>query len=119
METRDRKILLAILEDIEDIYKALDEFSCDTMEKFLASRLLQKCVVMSLINISEGIGELSKELKSKYKQIDWSQFKKLRNIAAHKYGAINFVVVWNIINKNIPIFKKSIINILKETEIQQ
>ncbi|AVX19684.1 Protein of unknown function DUF86 [Carboxydocella sporoproducens DSM 16521] len=43
----------------------------------------------------------------------------LRNIAAHKYGAINFVVVWNIINKNIPIFKKSIINILKETEIQQ
>ncbi|AVX19683.1 hypothetical protein CFE_0484 [Carboxydocella thermautotrophica] len=30
METRDRKILLVILEDIEDIYKALDEFSCVT-----------------------------------------------------------------------------------------
>lgn len=46
METRDRKILLVILDDLEDIYKALDKFSCNTMEEFLTNRLLQKCVVI-------------------------------------------------------------------------
>lgn len=112
MNIRDRKILLTILEEIEDIYKAINEFKCKNMDDFLQNRLLQKCVVMSLINISEAIGELNNEFKTSHPNVNWTQFKKLRNIAAHKYGAINFVLVWNIIQKNIPSFRQALNEIL-------
>ena len=80
------------------------------MDDFLKDRLLQKCTVMSLINISEAIGELSTDFLAENKKVNWKQFKKLRNIVAHKYGAINFIVVWNILQTNLPGFKEGIIN---------
>jgi uncharacterized protein with HEPN domain len=104
---------LTILEDIDDIDQALKEFKCESMDDFLKKRLLQKCIVMSLINISEAIGELSEEFKAKHNQVNWKQFKKLRNIAAHKYGAVNFVVVWNIVQKNIPAFKQALTELVE------
>lgn len=105
MKVRDRKLLLTIIEDINDIEKALIKFNCMDINEFLQNRLAQKCVVMSLINISEAINELSEEFTSYHDNINWKQFKKLRNIAAHRYGAVNFVIVWNIIKSNIPGFK--------------
>ena len=112
MNARDRKLLLTIIEDVNDIEKALKQFNCQDIDIFLVNRLLQKCVVMSLINISEAIGELSEEFTTTITNINWKQFKRLRNIAAHKYGAINFVLVWNIIKNNIPDFKSGILEIL-------
>lgn len=38
MNIRDRKILLTILEEIEDIYKAINEFKCKNMDDFLQNR---------------------------------------------------------------------------------
>jgi uncharacterized protein with HEPN domain len=107
MTIRDKKLLLTIIENIDDIDNAILQFKSNDINVFLNNRLVQKCVVMSLINISEAIMELSSECISN-ENINWKQFKKLRNIAAHKYGAINFVLVWNIVNKNIPDFKKGI-----------
>ncbi len=113
MNMRDRKILLTILEDINDIDEALDKFKCKDLEAFLSDRLLQKCVVMSLINISEAVGELNRDFKTEHNKINWKQFKKLRNIAAHKYGSVNFVVVWNIIKKNISDFQQAVERLLE------
>ena len=113
MTIRDKKLLLTIIEDIQDIENAILQFKSNDINVFLNNRLVQKCVVMSLINISEAITELSHKCVSN-EGINWKQFKKLRNIAAHKYGAINFVLVWNIINKNIPEFKKGIEGLINE-----
>lgn len=113
MELRDKKILFVILDDLKDIEDALEKFQCNTLDEFLDSRLLQKCVVMSLINISESINALSEEFILENKSVNWKQFKKIRNIAAHKYGAINFVVVWNMLTKNLTIFNSELKKLLK------
>jgi uncharacterized protein with HEPN domain len=113
MELRDKKILFIILDDLKDIEDALEKFQCNTLEEFLDSRLLQKCVVMSLINISESVNALSEDFILDNKSVNWKQFKKIRNIAAHKYGALNFVVIWNMLIKNITIFRSDVKNILK------
>lgn len=80
MNTRDRKILLTILTDIDDIAQAFTSFNCKDMDEFLNNRLLQKCIVMSLINVSEAIGELSPDFLASNKHVDWKQFKKIRNL---------------------------------------
>lgn len=69
MNARDRKLLLTIIEDIADIEKALKEFSCLELNSFLESRLAQKCVVMSLINVSEAIGEISDEFTNTHSSV--------------------------------------------------
>lgn len=114
MNIRDKKVLLTILEDIKDIEDSVKQLQFNTLENFLENRLMQKSIVMSLINISEAVGELSDEVVKENNGIKWKQFKKLRNIAAHKYGAINFVLVWNIVNNNISAFKSGILMIVEK-----
>ena len=60
---------------------------------------------MSLINVSEAALSIPLSFRNKHQEVNWQQFKTLRNIGAHKYGAVNFTIVWNILQKDVPILK--------------
>jgi len=108
MNIRDLKLLDKILLEIKDIEKSFDIFGAKTLNEFLENSLLQKCIVMSLINISEATGLLSDEFLEINSHINWKQFRRIRNIAAHKYDAVNFVVVFGIVKNDIEMFKNEI-----------
>ena len=61
----------------------------------------QKAVVMSFINI----GELSKSFTGNFtdanNMIPWKKVQAMRNIAAHKYEAIDMQIVWDTIQVSI------------------
>ena len=105
---RDRIAVLDILEEIEDIEEFMRKMHCFHLEEFLENKLLQKAVMMSIINISEATKYLSGRFINRYEKIHFEQFREIRNVAAHKFGTINFVLVWNILKSSIPRFKNQL-----------
>lgn len=67
--------------------------------------------MMSIINIGEQTKYLSKSFLIRNKDINFDQYREIRNIAAHKYGTINFVLIWNIIKKTFPQFRGQLLHI--------
>jgi len=103
---RDSVIRRKILNEISDIESFV---SAMTRDEFSNSKIAQKAVIMSLINI----GELSKAFSEEYiestKQIPWKAIRGMRNIAAHHYEAIRISNVWLTICEDIPALKKTLI----------
>ena len=102
-----------ILEEIDEINHFLEIGNCHNLSTFLSNNLLKKAVMMSIINIGEQTKYLSKSFLAKNKDINFNQYREIRNIAAHKYGTINFVLIWNIVKKTFPKFEQQLLHIKK------
>ena len=66
---------------------------------------------MRLQIIGESLGKIDEKLKKKYK-INSEKYSQTRNIISHAYFAINHEILWSIIQKDIPILKRQIEEIL-------
>jgi uncharacterized protein with HEPN domain len=73
---------------------------------------------LSLVRLLEVIGEaanrLSEEFRSKHSEIPWLQIIGLRNRLIHGYDAIDFDIVWNIVQDDLPSLLEKLANILKK-----
>lgn len=65
----------------------------------------EQSVVLSFIQIGEAAKGLSKEFVSKYSQVDWSAVCKFRDKITHHYDEIEEDIVWDSIEKDIPLLK--------------
>lgn len=107
----DKMQIEEIIFEIEEINQFIEIEKCHNLNNFLSNNLLKKAVMMSIINIGEYTRYLSKSFLSKNFDINFDQFREVRNTAAHKYGSINFVLIWNIIRKTFPRFKQQLMYI--------
>ncbi len=107
----DQIQIAEIIDEIDDIYLFVKSQKCRNLNNFLSNNLLKKAVMMSIINIGEQTKYLSNHFIHKHSYINFDQFREIRNIAAHKYGTINFVLIWNIIKKTLPAFKRQLLHI--------
>ena len=97
------KKLIKEIADIETIVGSIDE------PVFLQSMVLQKAVVMSMINIGELSKKLSETILNAMASVPWERIRGLRNLAAHQYGDVNMGRVWGIIVHDIPELKSTLI----------
>ena len=63
--------------------------------------------------IGEAVKNISPELKKKYPEIEWKRIAGARDVMIHAYFNVDFDVVWNIINQDIPVLKTNLTKILK------
>ena len=97
---------------VEDILE-----SVDLIEKYVAGMNFDgfhkdRKTIDAVVRNFEIIGEASKfipeEVKNKNSKIDWKGILGLRNRIAHEYFGISAEIVWEIIKKELPIFKEQI-----------
>lgn len=110
MEHRDIQLLKKIISECKDIIRYTNEVG----EKgFLENDLYQKATAMSLLNIGEHANALTRELWTKYKDIQWRKIVDLRNIVAHGYGELRMELVWNLSKKEVPALMEQLEDLLK------
>ncbi|MBE3101766.1 MAG: DUF86 domain-containing protein [Firmicutes bacterium] len=114
MNKRDRLISLHIVDTIEEIESYMKQANCNNLEDFKNNSMLKRAVSMCMISISEIVGNFSEEFNTEFPQIDIKQFRQLRNVAAHNYGAISFSKLYDTITLNLPTFKTEIENTLSK-----
>lgn len=102
MTSRDKIILLNILDITEEIQSYLDKEKCRDFEDFATNSMLKRAVSMCIITLSEVILGLSDDFQKIHPNINVQQFRQLRNIAAHNYGSVSFSRMWDMVTIDIP-----------------
>jgi uncharacterized protein with HEPN domain len=63
--------------------------------------------------VGEACNHLSKELKLKYPELEWTQINGFRNISIHEYCGINLHIVWDVAKEDLPLLKVKFNEILR------
>ena len=90
----------------------IEKYCEDGSESFLNSKLLQDAVLRNLQTIGQSSINLSEDIKKDHSEIDWRLIISLRNVLVRNYFGIDMRHIWDVIEQDIPDFKKKTISIL-------
>lgn len=110
---KDINYLKHIDEYIERIQKSTNKI---TKNNFENDEDLQDSCLRRIEVIGEAVKNISNSLKKKYPEIEWAKIAGTRDIIIHAYFSVDLDLVWDIIKRDIPLLKKQITKILKDTE---
>lgn len=100
MSKRDTSLLL---EDIkESIQKILTYTEGLDFNSFTADDKTVDAVIRNFEVIGEAANKVPQEYKDGHSDIEWQRMVGFRNRIIHEYFGIDFEIVWDIIQNNIP-----------------
>jgi len=79
----------------------------------LDSSLIQDAIIRNLQVLSESTQRLSDAAKESMSEVDWFKIAGFRNVLVHDYLGIDIERVWNILEKDLPAFKKAVQKMLE------
>ena len=110
---RDWKLYL---DDILEAAKRIEKYTKRlTLEKAKKDTLVVDAVVRNLEIIGEAAKNIPGQVKEKYPDIEWRKIAGLRDILAHEYFGVDLEVLWDIIENKLPVLKKQVVRILKDS----
>lgn len=102
------------LEDILDATRSIEQFLKHVSKAdFLESDLLQSAVLQKLSVIGEAASKVSKQLKSRYPDVQWKKMIGARNVLIHMYFAADWDVIWKTAKNDIPVLNERIDSVLR------
>jgi uncharacterized protein with HEPN domain len=101
------------LSDIKEAILRIDDYiGAMDYEKFLQDIKTQDAVVRNLEIIGEAVKNLSKDLKRKYKDIEWKDIAGMRDKIIHFYFGVKWDIVWSVVKDKLPALKEKVEEIL-------
>lgn len=113
LNDRDRVIIEKMIMYCDDISSLMEKYGRN-FHRYISDILFQYSCGMCLIQIGELAGRLSKETTSRHPSIAWRAIKAMRNLHAHDYGFIDFSIVWDTLENDIPDLKITPLKIMSE-----
>lgn len=99
----DRMYLLHILECIQNI----NHYLPNRKDDYFSSKMVQDAMIGKMEVIGEATKRISNELKLKHKDIPWKEMAGLRDVLIHNYFGVDNQIVWNVVENELPLLKKS------------
>lgn len=109
MKHRDKIVLQKIVSEVNTGLKIFHNIS---YEKFLDDEIIKRAICMTAINVGELIKVLTDDIRLKYTNIPWKAITGFRDIAAHKYEALDMKDVYDTVNDDFPKLRDDINKIL-------
>lgn len=104
----------AYLAHIRDAIQQIEQYSSDrTYDQYINNAWDQAAVARNLEIIGEAATQLSMEFKETHREIPWRKMSDFRNVLTHEYFAIDPLLVWEIMQKDLPDLKKQIERLLE------
>lgn len=101
------------LRHILDAIELIREYTKGMSEnEFLANTMAHDAVVRQIEIIGEAARNISDEFKDKHPKLPWGKMVGIRNKIIHEYFNVNYAIVWDTVNDDLPFLKKSIKQIL-------
>lgn len=110
MNLKDAVYLQHILDSIQDIENSVGKLS---KERFQESKDIRDACIRRIEIIGEAAKNLSQEIRDKHPLVEWKKIVGARDLMIHSYFRVDLEVVWDIINKDLPVLKKQIAGIKK------
>ena len=78
--------------------------------------MIVDAVIRNLEIIGEAAKNIPKQVKEKYPDVEWRKISGLRDILAHEYFGVDLEVLWDVIKHKLPLLKRQVTKILRETK---
>ncbi|WP_047985872.1 HepT-like ribonuclease domain-containing protein [Ornithinibacillus californiensis] len=104
----DKIYLLHILECIINIESYIPNGEND----FFSSKLIQDAVIRNLEIVGEATKRVSKDFREQHSHVPWREMAGLRDVLIHDYFGVDNEIVWNVVEKEIPLLKDKISDLL-------
>lgn len=99
----DKARVLHILDAIDEIANYLNGVS---FEDFIDNSEKRFATIKQIEIIGEACNQLSNTFKNLNPEIEWKSIRGFRNISIHEYFGVNFQIVWEIAQNDLPVLKK-------------
>lgn len=100
------------LTHMNDCLGRILSYVADGRQAFMQSTLIQDAVIRNLQILAESPQRVSDDLKSAHPEVDWRGMAGFRNVLVHDYLTIDLVIVWNVIEGNLPELQRHVAAIL-------
>ena len=115
-----KKDIIVYIEDVIESIQKIEEYtSVLSKEKFSELISIQDAVLMRFAVIGESASKIPVDIRKENKAIAWRKIINLRNLIVHDYSSVNIERIWKIIQKDIPVFKKQILDLFKKISIKK
>jgi len=105
------------LRDILAAIEKIEGSAAEGKELFSKDEYRQIYVIHHIQIIGEAVRACIEDLSCKCPEYPWKQTIGMRNILVHQYFGINLNEVWAVIEKDLPILKKNIQQLLSQTSL--
>jgi len=86
----------------------IETFKTVSYAQFIEDEVLTRAVARSLEVIGEAVKNIGKKTKNKHPLIFWKEIAGLRDKLIHHYFGIDYELVWEVIQNEIPDLYKNI-----------
>jgi uncharacterized protein with HEPN domain len=101
------------LHHILDAIKLIEEYTEGMSEnEFLSNSMAHDAVVRQIEIIGEAARNISDEYRLLHSNLPWGKMTGIRNKIIHEHFNINFAIVWDTIQDDLPLLKTTIESIL-------
>lgn len=108
---------IAYLSHIRDAIQQIEQYSSNrSYDEYINNAWDQAALARNLEIIGEAATQLPADFKQANSEIPWRKISDFRNVLTHEYFAIDPLLVWEIIQKDLPGLKKQIGQLLEKTE---
>ena len=110
MKKDDTVYLRHILDAIELIKEYTEEMS---ENEFLSNSMAHDAVVRQIEIIGEAARNISDNFRVLHPNLPWGKMIGIRNKIIHEYFNVNFAIVWDTIQDDLPSLQKAIKSVLE------
>jgi len=117
MTEKDKRVLQKLLKHCDKIitYNAQNQ----SLDDFVADEMVIEATVFNLLQIGElSKQQLSDQVKKIRPGIPWNAIYGLRNRMVHGYGDVDYTIVWDTVNDDIPELRGSLQELLKDEKVE-
>jgi uncharacterized protein with HEPN domain len=101
----DRPVRL-LIEDILESIEKIERYTAGiSFEEFAGDDKTNDAVIRNLEIIGEAANRLPDEFKDQHSNIEWFKIVGLRHRIVHEYFGIDLGIVWQVVTKDMPLFK--------------
>ncbi|EDZ94409.1 MULTISPECIES: HepT-like ribonuclease domain-containing protein [Limnospira] len=96
---KDKQALIDILKAIQQIISYVEDIKKEDLQQ---DDEKQAAILYRIIIVGEATKRLSPEFRQQYPMIPWREMAGLRDVVIHDYDELDFDILWNVIQVNLP-----------------
>ena len=102
------------VQDMLDAIDKIESYVGGDRDAYERDELLQVWVIHHLQILGEAASRITTELLESHPEVPWTKIIGMRNILVHNYTGIDLILVWQVVDQDLPELRPKIERLLRD-----